>query len=54
MPTELAEALAKAVDKRNHSAYMIKQYTDDWVEAQEKIIVLKEAINKCKGENNGI
>lgn len=50
IPIELSEALAKAIDERDHFNNMIKSYTDDWIEAQKKIIYLTGAIKKLKGE----
>jgi len=52
IPIEVSEALAKAIDKKNHCNSMIKSYTDDWVVAQKKIIYLTESIKKLKGETN--
>jgi hypothetical protein len=48
VPIELVEALAKAVDAKEHICYMLKSYTNDYVTIQKKIILLNEQIKKFK------
>lgn len=50
VPKELTESLCKYIDKREHCEYMIKEYTDDWIKAQENIIRVNGIIKKLKGE----
>ena len=46
VPYEIAESLAKHIDKRDWYAEMIESYTKDWVKEQKEIIRLNEFINK--------
>jgi hypothetical protein len=49
IPTELAKAHEKALYDRDYAARRIKDFTDDWVRSQKKIIELEKAIEILKG-----